>query len=492
MKRIFTICLLSAGLLVSIQANSQTTNFDLSDYKLPDYKRQSLDFNFDLNTYTDYLNSTNSDVDEKGNSISFSNYFHANYKSYINNQKIQRSLFASLSSSISVSHQDREILNPSSSNAFSFSPRFYLNSINRIYLKNKYFFELDPYLIYRYYSNTRKSEYESSPDYESDQSNNELSLKLPLKFGFGRIEPVGDARQAIYILEGLKKQNNLSREMTNEDVFRFAQLISKIKNKRYLDARLRKIVELETIDQYLDSNNMVSESNINYFTTLSDFWDYGDLIHRNSGTRLSFALIPGYYLYDVKANYNSDSEERKSRSTKIHAGLEFKYEKPINLKWQNTIDISSYYGYVRAKNTSITLNTEEKNIKLPNMQFEFAHKIGFYPNTRTNLSFLYSILYYQLFDKTDLTQDIFSIGNKGLYGLAQLSVDYYISPQFKVNLSYGLDYRWRDSEGSTNTIGNFNYNSILADNNYLYLIFGDQKRKEISQSLRISVLYSLF
>lgn len=492
MKHFFTLCLVLFGTLVSIQANSQTTNFDLSDYKLPDYKRQSLDFNFNLYANNNYVKNTIENLDGKRNSSYFSNSLYAHYQSSINNRRTQRSLYASLNFSLKASSLGSEIPSSNSSNSFSLSPGFYLNSVNRIYLKNRQFFEVDPYMNYSFSKHTYKSDQESFSDYTSDLRNNELILKLPLKYGFGRIEPVHDARQAIYILEGLKKQNSLTREITSEDVFKFAQLISKIKNKRYLDARLRKIIDLETIDQYLDSNNIISESNINYFTTLSDFWDYGDRIYRNTGTRIAVALLPGYYFNDEKSNYNSDSEESRTTATMFHAGLEFKYEKPINLKWQNTIDISSYYGYVSAERTNILLNPVEKKFNIPNMQFEFAQKIGFYPNTRTDLAFSYSILYYQLFDKTDLSQDIYGDENRGLYGLAQLSVNYYISPQFKVNLSYGLDYRWRSSDESANTISDFSYNLILANNNYLNLINGDQDIKEISQVLRISFLYSLF
>jgi len=488
-----TIGTLLCGFLIIGQSFGQINEFDLADYKFPDYKRKALDFNFNLNARNNYLKNTiENSLYEKRNSTYLSNSLYANYQSITNSQKLQQSLSATLNLSMNNTHVDRDILDPSNSNTFSFSPSFYLNSVNRIYLKNLQFFEVSPNFIYRYGYYTFSSEQESFPDNEYDHNNNEIDLKLSFKFGFGRIEPVSDARQAIYILEGLQKQNSLAKELTNEDVFEFAQLISKIKNKRYFDARLRKIYELETIDNYLDSNHIVSESNIKYFTTLADFWDYGDRVYRSSGTRIAFVLKPGYYLNDDKTDRDQDSEEDKTRSAQLYTGLEFKYEKPIDLKWQNSIDISSYYGCVGVKQTNTIVDPVEKISDIPNIQVKFAQKIGFYPNTRTDLTFSYSILYYQFFDKTDITQDIYGIGNKGLEGLAQIAVNYYISPQFKLNFIYSLDYSRRSSDASTNVISDYNYNLFMADNNYLNLINGDRDLKEINQTLRISLLYSLF
>ncbi|MBN1650991.1 MAG: hypothetical protein JW857_06670 [Bacteroidales bacterium] len=488
-----TIGALLCGFLFIGQSFGQLNEFDLAKYKFPDYKRKALDFNFNLNAQNNYLKNTiENSLYEKRNSTYLSNSLYANYQSITNSQKFQQSLSATLNLSLSKTHGDREILDPSETNAFSFSPSLYLNSVNRMYLKNLEFFEVNPNFIYRYSYYTYNSEQESLPDNEYDHNNDEIFIKLSFKFGFGRIEPVSDARQAIYILEGLQKQKNIAKELTNKDVFEFAHLISKIKNKRYFDARLRKIYELETIANYLDSNHIVSESNIKYFTTLADFWDYGDRVYRSSGTRIAFVLMPGYYLNDDKTDSNEESEENKIRSAQLYTGLEFKYEKPIDLKWQNSIDISSYYGCVNVKQTNTIDDPLEKISDIPNLQVKFAQSIGFYPNTRTDLTFSYSFLYYQFFDKTDSTQDIYGIGNNGIEGLAQLAVNYYISPQFKVNFIYSLDYRKRSSDSSTNAIYDYNYNLFLADNNYLNLINGDRDLKEINQTLKISLLYSLF
>ena len=74
-----------------------------------------------------------------------------------------------------------------------------------------------------------------------------LNFTPSIGWGIGRIENVTDARQAIYILEDFKKNGILSRDLTKDELFEFAQLISTVKNKRFLDSRLHRIDEITTM-----------------------------------------------------------------------------------------------------------------------------------------------------------------------------------------------------------------------------------------------------
>lgn len=494
MKNIFIRFLVFVGMIAPFQLLAQITDFNLSNYKLPDYKRHSLDFNFDLFANSNF-SSFNLDFDPYSNdkAMRISNSLNASYQLVNNTAKLQQSLSLNLNLQSSLSSSKREILNPVVTNSFDYSPRLYINSINRFYFNNKSFLEINPYLLNDYYYRSYSSEQENANDYKSKGKINNFSTRLPLKYGIGRIEPVQDARQAAYILESLMEQNNLAREITENDIFQLAQKISSVKNKRYFDSRLRKIDELKTIDAFLDSTKILSKHTIEYFTTFNDLWEYGDRISRYTGTRLAFVFLPGYYISNNNLEIDDVLETERTRAMYYHTGIEFKYEKPINLKWQNTIDFSGLYGVYSSKNEISEGNPAEINYVLPSIQFELAQKIGFYPNTRTEFTFSYSFLYYKLYNKTDVNQEISSIDNSGLYAVSGLSINYYFSPQLRMNLHYGLEFSFRNSKEVNNLSTNsLDRNLILANNNYLYLLTGDQERKEFDQLLMLSFVYSLF
>ena len=138
--------------------------------------------------------------------------------------------------------------------------------MNRKYDPSNWFFEFNQDLRIAY-SNNKNIIKTSSNITDRKTTSYSISGFLPVKFGKGRIENVGDARQALFILESFEKQNLLLRELNAEDIIEFATLISQLKNKRFFDARLRKIGELKAIDEFLKTKNIISNPQIEYFTS---------------------------------------------------------------------------------------------------------------------------------------------------------------------------------------------------------------------------------
>jgi hypothetical protein len=90
-----------------------------------------------------------------------------------------------------------------------------------------------------------------------------------LGIGYGRIENVQDARQAIYIANALSKNGVLTRNLSNSEMFELSQIISTVKNKRFLDSRLRLIEEITTVTSSITRKNKQTENGQHFFIKYS-------------------------------------------------------------------------------------------------------------------------------------------------------------------------------------------------------------------------------
>ena len=470
---------------------AQLKDFNLSDYKLPDLKRKALETNFNLSGNNYYYNGT-----EKVGSNDYNSNVLVNYNHYLNSAKYQRESDFGLDfrSNFQNRKNNDKLLNKLS----NFEPLLYFNIENRKYFQTNKFYETNLNLSYKYGKNTGY--------YRNDITNSESTDKLqthsllayvPVKLGIGRIEQIQDARHAVYLFEELSKIDRVSSEKTDKEIIEFAALISQLKNKRFFDSRLRRISELESIDSFLLNHKYLLESDVKYFSTLADYWDFGNRPIRYSGTRFSGVILPGYYFY----NYNNPGDGLSFYNGKynlsallLNSGFEFKHEKPINLLWQNSLDLNGYFGIIEGRLNDKS-NSKNDVLRIPNVQLEFRQSIGFYPNTRTDVSFGYSVKYVQLFDKTDLDNEIFGVEGRGIKTSADLSVNYYISPKFRLNMASSVYYIRQDSKDNAR----INFEDIVGSNyllsNFRSIINGFPdyyKKNEIVNSFRISLIYSVF
>lgn len=386
----------------------------LKEYKLPDIVRNSLEFelnsdgDFKRSSYENYDHTTTTHTTGKADAV-FNRF--KSTREFIGHQKLHLKVTGNYSR---VSSGDTEY--------GYFSPLLQYNNSSRFY-KGKLFFEtgVSASVNYENYFGDQSS------DLKYDTS---IGGSIPLFVGKGRIEDVTDMRQAIYIAQALGKKGVLSKHITNDKMNEFAQIISTIKNKRFLDYRNHLEDEITCVDSFLINNGYVTNTNSKYFTTLYDYWLYGDLFKRRSGWEVSAGVTPGYYYNTSKGNSKYSSNGFNS-----DAGIKLAYENPTSLSWQHSADVGLTGSY---QDMNIKLYDEKSNGERYSVHTSATYKIGYYPNTRTNLNvgisegFRWSKNPYvtmdgNYYDRTYSTQLAFS-------------TYYYVSPQLRIGAEANLLY----------------------------------------------------
>jgi hypothetical protein len=426
------------------RVSAQISEFNLSDYKLPDlnYREFVTNFNFGGNNNS-YLLSESSSTSKTRN-YSFSGDFSAYYYHYLNNATRQKEESAGFdfSPNFNSTKDDGDLTDRSN----SLNPSVYYLATNRIY-RDKRFIEVDldiDYKLLKYNIRQTLNLYPVETIVDERPVYHDFSVTIPLKIGTGRIEQVQDARQAVYIFDELSKIDRVGKERSKEEVLEFAQFISELKKERFFDSRLKRMAELEALDSFLVAHNYLLKSDARYFTTLLDFWEYGGASPRNSGNRLSFSLYPGYSFYYYKNTGNGwyyNSGKRSYYALSISGGIEYKHEKPINLYWQNTIDINGYFGVTEVHDTT---RSGKSTASIPNMQIGYFQTIAYYPNTRTNIQLTGSLQYMYLFGKND--PENFDFHGYGARTSVTCSANYYITQKLRLSLYSSLYYILQDSD----------------------------------------------
>lgn len=469
MKKIMLPAIL---VLLSASLCSQTTNFDLSDYTLPVLKRKSLETNFNLSG-TNRNSKLLPPYNFESSSSQYSGNFDLYYNSYLNTPLRQKLTTGQLF--LNGSYQKEKEDDVTEKNRL-FSPGVSLNSENRWY-KGKKFIELGYQLAYS------SSNSKSNIEFESESRYLDAFAGLPIKAGFGRIEQVQDARHAIYILDELALQDRLSSGKTKDEIIAMAKHISKLKNKRFFDHRHRRIYEIESIDSFLRANNNSLNTDARYFTTLTDFWEYGAYPVRYSGTRASVVIQPGYAYLGNKNSNDINSYESKQTYFLGNFGLELIHEKPINLFWQNSASFSAYYIVLKGDVNEVSENQKSK-VNFPIVQLAFNQQFGFYPNTRTSLLLKYGISYVNILDIADTENRIAGGKNQMLHSNAGISFNYYISPRFRLNGTYSANYFMQDNENIPPVNPWYN----LSNSSYMASYY----KKNFSGNFSVGFLYSIF
>ncbi|MDX9696281.1 MAG: hypothetical protein RBT49_10870 [Bacteroidales bacterium] len=468
MKKLLTILVI---LFTPFFMFAQLSSFDLSSYKLPDLSYHQLDFNLDLNgqnSVTDRKFRVSDDTYLKFNGISGNG--NVSYSYYKNTEKLQldqkvRTTFTSTFSE----YKDKETL---MNETYGYNGDLNILSENRIYFSTNFFLEtsLD------FYSGSYYVHQYNAPETQQVQVN-EFDVSIPVLTGFGRIEQVQDARLAIYIFDELSKLGKLAKTPTDEEVIQFSQFISKLKKERFFDSRLKNMRDIELIDSVLQSKGLVSTNDAKYYVTLNDQWNYAAQPIRNSGQRISFGINPEIYSSDyqnINLNVDGNTKSYEERfEYALGAGVNYTFEKPINLYWQSSLNFSFFGKYMEG---TIRDWPYDISINSPQLESNINYMLGFYPTTRTNIQLSFSAYYFNAFGEEFLsTNEEFKTSHFILQPSSNLLINYYISPKVRLRIDYSINYSYLES--NSEYYGRL-YNEFLKYNSF-------------NQALRIGFVFKI-
>ena len=453
---------------------AQYDSYSLNNYVNPDYMRQSLDFivGGQLN------NGSSKQTIKQGNNDSFysSDNFSINGNTEANYNRVKNSASTQNATNISFlmdggfykSNWETDLVrnNLNSNGTYQFGLSF--SNQGYYYRNNQKFILFTPSAGISVRGQKYKFDDSSVDSYRNKDNFLNANASFRLGLGKGRIEEVGDARQAVYILQDLQKQGVLKKELSNEEIDELAELITKEKYTRRLDSRIRLIREITAIDSFMVAKGYVDDGHsAAYFTSLYDNWQFAN-VYRKSGNRFIFGIMPTYQYSGQRSktvyfNNNDLTQQDTSKNTRLGADLfaGFESEKPINLYWQRTASIELSFGWEDYKRTKMD-RTDSYQTRLT-----ANYGLGYYPNSRTYISGgIFETLAY------GFNNDYHTISS--LTAL-RFEMSYYFSPQFSLNLNYQLGYRYSYQDNKNTNIG------IITD-----------KYKYPANYLFVSLTYSLF
>lgn len=410
-----------------------TTGFDISTYKTPDIKRRGLD----LWTYFSH-SSTNtnykiSNLDDKNTESSAE--LNTRFFYYTNTRKIISSLSAELYFSNKHYTTKKQPTPPSS---ITTSKSNYFNNNSYIVWDNKWYFTKKWFLSYGVSGQILFEQLDFENSNETQTKKSKLkdfnpSISPNIGVGYGRIELVHDARQAIYITNALSKLNVLTRALTDEEMYELAQIISSVKNARYLDTRLRRIHEISTMDAFFKSKNLISDFGPLYYTTLNDMWLYGDRFIRESGQEISFTFSTLHWSKRIKNESNHPILTDYGDAYSFE--LNYRLEQPFKQNWQHSFEanlsarISSSFFHHPSDIPSIGYWEESTDYNLYAL-----YRLSYFPNTRTSIS-VWASPSLNLKDYHQPTPSLF-VFNPKVGG----QLNHYFSPNLQISANADIQY----------------------------------------------------
>lgn len=447
--------------------SAQEYKYDINNYYTPDIVRNSLDVNFYLN---DNISNRKTPFDSSEISTfnwdmnpSFVRY--RNTRNQITTFSIGGATNGSLQNNNKINNGDfGKSTNTQNNLSINYSSYFY--NPRHIYLMLKASGNYNGSFIKRInYANTLET--------NTLENQNTYYLKSYIGVGKGRIESVTDARQAVYILEELSKKGKITRTLNGNEIFKFAQTISKVKNKRFLDARLRRIEEITTVDSFLVTNEYLTNQDAAYFTTLYDFWGYGALYDRSSGQRFEINLSPNVFLGNslYKQATQNTGNRRNDLEYKVEMNLIYKYEKVIDLNWQHSFTSGLNFHmsdllYETIDDLGFLVKTKMATI---GGTFNANYSLSYYPSTRSKFTLFANQV--NTIDVNDYItiNDIEQPKNQtsNMLSTIGVSADYYFSPQLRLSGSAGIGYNY-DSYSSNNTENKYLSGGIGASISYSF------------------------
>jgi len=455
-----------------LPATTVNPDFQLSNFQLPEFRRKALTMSHGLsNVFSagsgyEFLQYPDDRPDRENNSRGFWNSFilesRFDFSDIHYTRRHQRETYISSNFRFNSDYSRARLndQNPGRDNRLEIIPQVSYRQINRRYLNESLLIDYSPSVAY--YLNARRTTFRRKDDQDDKdiRFSQILTAGITLGIGHGRIEPVGDARHAIHIFDALARRGVTSASKTSDEINRFAEFIAELKNKRHLDARHRKIYEMEALDSFLIANGHRDTLNMAYFTTLEDFWIHGN-VNRLSGWRWLFYTAPGYEFKPISAKTLLDRDithHLYQDDNIIHTrlGINFTYEKPISLFWQNSFSSSVEY---RQRNFRLVDNNKLREVKNIRYFFEsdfylnLRQRFSYFPTTRTSAYATYRLLYR--FDEFARLRREFDFSTRNFGVEIGAGASYFLSPQLQLRLDTFLNY-------GNNKIDGYYHNSWIS------------------------------
>ena len=446
------LSLLLCIMIASLFSFSQVENYDLSKYKLPDIKRQQIDFSFQSSgqnssakSFYDHENIRDTFKLEDGQ---YSGNYYLGYSYYQNSQRVQSSISAYTYGNYNKTKQNTT--NYYSQDYYDFDNHLSFNyDIKYFFTPTNWFVTTAPRFNI---NNSKHKNNETNYNWKDLTTNGYLEIGA----GKGRIEQVQDFRHAILLIQEFDKRGISKRNVSEAEMVELSTLISQLKNRRFFDSRKQKEAELVALDSFLVDKGIVDEKSIQYFIGLEDIWVFGGLQIRESGKQVLFSITPGYYLSKIY----DDSENNTNENISIQYKLSYVSKNPISLKWQGNYDFNISHRYLN--------RLQQQNINGVDKSYEnqaFANgQVGYYPNTRTYFDLSGMLALFNLSDENILDKEKYSAGLRIV-----TSGYYYISEKLRLGYSIGFE---RNKYGIfNNDIENTHYKTFNYNLNLNYAIF---------------------
>ncbi|PID26423.1 MAG: hypothetical protein CR982_10445 [Candidatus Cloacimonadota bacterium] len=334
--------------------------------------------------------------------------------------------------------------------------------------------------IQSYYQNENTNEV-----LKYDQISTSAEVSPTISFGYGRIENISDIRKGIEIVKQLKESNLISRMLTREELIQLGELIAKIENDRVFDFREKKKYQLKSINDFFLKLGVLESTNIDFFTTLSDTWQY----YKNSsftGDEIKCNIFSSYQTQweenEIKKeitdyitpqnNYTTNKRYTKETESK-GVGFSIQYDRAysIDLHWGYNLNTLAYLNkeYIDSKvkniykenEDTIYRDTIDRDDNHLTQIYSIKNSIEYIPTSRTKLKLSNILKYENYYTKRDEVSESSYFGEDkyssktrieissielNLSGIYQLSMETKILARVGVQYSNQTQDNFRDGE----------------------------------------------
>jgi hypothetical protein len=422
--------------LVQSSVIAQSDSILYRTYEYPNVYRRALQLEPRLRgSYNNFKDQNESDPEI---SSSFDQDLRLSFSTFKNNEKTQGESYGSFSNSYSKSKSNelKEV---------NYGFYMNMNNLQRKFNARNHFFE------WGYRLNSSYTGYKRAQFPDENRQNLYNTLSVPLKIGKGRIQPITDVFLAKFIADELVSTGIISRQMTQSELFSFANEIAILQNKRVFDNRRYRVYVQENLSKWLENNFQTDkERTIELVNIITDNWLNAFLTNRLSGKSFSFGVTPSI-------QFNRDLEDGTYRSIELATSgeVEYKNELPISQFFQRSINIS-------AGLTTVEKSYEEISDNFLEPFFNASYVLGYYPNSRTSLSLSANVNYLRYNNVIVGPKDYDRIDTEIYF-----RTSYFINNRVRIfgSLSAYYTYSHRDDVEVVGTIFQYTYNEIGLNSN---------------------------